>query len=240
MHMSRLQSISWCQEEMTRLNEPSEVSISDEGVYSSAGAMAWTKATLIALNFWQLCSASPDDLQWVNSSHFCVFAALTFLCKCVFVQALLNSRPLPSCFYNYPPPFLSWMTCLCAFDGWGSPLHPRCGLESRDGSCHYASHLFGRCSGNVSFQTGCLCRRTPCWTPAWNRGSFANVERVCWRGRLGNPCNSAWRDSRSLRPSETDQLQSVETWRISPDLEMDSYLNVCGLWTGTPLENGEH
>lgn len=127
------------------------------------------------------------------------------------VQALLNSRPLPSCFYNYSPPFLSWMTCLCAFDGWGSPLHPRCGLESRDGSCHYASHLFGRCSGNVSFQTGCLCRRTLCWTPAWNRGSLANVERACWRGRLGNPCNSPWRDSRSL--SGHQELTNSSTWR---------------------------
>lgn len=97
-------ALGWCQEEMTCLNWPSEVSISDEGVYSSPGAMAWTKATLMVLNFWQLCSASPDALvaalQWVNSSHFCVFAALTFLCKCVFVQALpwsalLNPRPLP-------------------------------------------------------------------------------------------------------------------------------------------------
>lgn len=101
-------------------------------------------------------------------------------------------------------------------------------------------HISGRCSGNVSLRTGCLCRRTPCWTPAWNRGSFANVARVCWRGRLGNPCNSPWRDSRSLGPPGTDQLQYVETWRISLDLEMDSYLNVCGLWTETPLENGEH
>lgn len=89
---------------MTCPNCPLGVSISDEGVHSSSGAMAWTKAILVVLNFWQLCFGSPDALvaalQWVNSSHFCVFSALMFLCKCVFVQALpwcalLNPRPLP-------------------------------------------------------------------------------------------------------------------------------------------------
>lgn len=253
MHMSRLQSIRLMSGGNDMSKTPLEVSISHEGVYSSPGAMAWTKATLIALNFWQLCFASPDALvaalQWVNSSHFCVFAALMFLCKCVFVQALpwsalLNPRPLPcnaSKTIHLRPP-REWRVFALLMDkgllfthgvvckaGMGCVIMRRISGIDSQGMCH---------SGPATYVGD--HRIELWWSLAWNRGSFANVERVCWGGRLGNPCNSPWRDSRRLRPPETDQLQPVETWRISLDLEMDSYLNVCGLWTGTPLENGEH
>lgn len=222
-------ALGWCQEEMTRLNWPSEVSISDEGVYSSPGATAWTKATLMVLNFWQLRSASADAsvaaLQWVNSSHFCVFAALTSLCKCVFVQALpwsalLNPRPLPcnaSKTIHLRPPRERRVFAL--FDGWGSPLHPRCGLESRDGWCHYASHLCGRCSGNVSFR-----RRPPCWTLM---ESCVKSGIVCRR----RACLLTWAFGESLQFTMTwfEKSQATRNW---PTPARGDVENLTGLGNG--------
>lgn len=101
---------------------------------------------------------------------FLCVAALTFLCKCVFVQALLNPRPLPcnasKTIHLHPP--REWRV----FDGWGSPLHPRCGLETGVGWCHYASHR----SGNVS-----SCRRPPCWTlmESCMKSGIACKRRAC-------------------------------------------------------------